>query len=163
MRILMLLLIPTCLLGGCSRGLDGFSNFYEGGGAPEPYGEKHVTPLGITFYWPGPCWQHQTPEYTASEIDAAFELDVASPGQLATWGRDTLLGLAKASPIQLVRDTRVVGDGRSGGYAGYCFGRGRVIEIALLATWYDPALDATWTGVYTLCHEWRHLRYGQFH
>ena len=127
--------------------------------APQPFGERHVTPLGIPFWWWQPSELYATPLAAAQGIDDAFGWWVPlQPG----WSYDALLAVARDHEIQLYPGQKVPGDDASMGYAGYTW-YGGLIEIAMDRQWTDIYMSLDHRGVMILRHEWRHALLGNWH
>jgi hypothetical protein len=127
--------------------------------APQPFGERHLTPLGIPFWWWQPSASYETPDAAASGIDEAFGWWVPlQPG----WSYDALLAVARDHEIQLYPGDKVPGNKPSRNYAGFTWDSG-LIEIAMDRFWTDPDMNLDHVGMLTLRHEWRHALLGNWH
>jgi hypothetical protein len=140
--------LPLLLLAGC----------YDENPAPALHGERHVTALGIPFWWVGPSDSYTTTEAASVAIDQAFTewtpLEPETP-------MEYLLAVARGTEIQLYAGHTVPGDGKIY-YAGFTW-YGGPIEVAMDGESNDLLMGLYHQGMMILRHEWRHALRGDWH
>lgn len=146
-----LLLAATLLIPGCFT--------FRIDGPPTMFGDRHVTELGIPFWFFAASGPYDTPDSAGAAIDEAFRLwSTLEPG----FTQEGLLVVAKCVEIQLYPGGKVPGDDLSLNYAGYYWPQG-IIEVAMDRRWTDIYMNLDHVGVLTLRHEWRHALRGAWH
>lgn len=130
-------------------------------------GDPYVTPkYGLTFYWVGPGGKYQTPEETASAIDAI----VIEWHQIyeARWGfslsRDQRVAAIRRVDIQLFQSWKIRGNGHPGHTYGIWWPWQHQIDVAMATPAHlDTGLNVWSEGLQVLRHEWSHVLQGAYH
>lgn len=159
-RSFLLCAIIAAMLGGAGC----YEHTVKPGWQP-PFGERHYSPTGFEFWFPGGTSLYPTAEKAGLEIDRIFTEWAA--WYQATYGDEWIFSiLPKVLPvtIQLFPFREIPGYYEDFVEVGIYWEIHKQIDVAMRARYHwDPAIGLYTQGIEVLKHEWTHVIRGPFH